>query len=105
MRKIDIATWNYRIFKSGDFYGIVEVYYDADNNPIGYTEFNYPFGFSEVELKSDIDNMLEACKLPTLSSEDFTKNNKKIRKTKIATPSIKNPPSKEIMIKGKNDVK
>ena len=104
MRKVDVTDWNYRVFKSGDFYGIVEVYYDKDKKPIGYTEFNYPFGFSEQELKVDISSMINACELPTLTPEDFLKKDKKIKKTKISIPSLKNPPNKQVMAKGKKNV-
>ena len=100
MRKNSVKDWGYRVFKSGDFFGIVEVYYDASGNPIGFSDYNYPFGYSEEELKLDISSMLKACRLPTLSPEDFEK--KTIRKNKIVVPSVKNPPSREVMAKGNN---
>ena len=100
MRKNSVKDWGYRVFKSGDFFGIVEVYYDASGNPIGFSDYNYPFGYSEEELKLDISSMLKACRLPTLSPEDFEK--KTIRKNKIVVPSVKNPTSREVMAKGNN---
>lgn len=102
MKKANVKDWNYRVFKSGDFFGIVEVYYDALNDPIGFSDYNYPFGYSEQELKLDISSMLKACRLPTLTPEDF--NKKTSRKNKIITPSVKNPPSKEAMMKGNKNV-
>lgn len=102
MRKANVKDWGYRVFKSGDFFGIVEVYYDAAGNPLGFSDYNYPFGYTEQELKLDISSMLKACRLPTLTPEDFEK--KSVRKNKIVVPSVKNPPSKEIMMKGNGNV-
>jgi len=102
MRKASVKDWNYRVFKSGDFFGIVEVYYDVSGNPVGFSDYNYPFGYTEGELKLDISSMLKACRLPVLTKEDFEK--KSVRKSKIVVPSVKNPPPKEVMAKGDNNV-
>jgi hypothetical protein len=104
MQKAKVKDWNYRIYKSGDFYGIVEVYYDASGNPVGFSDYNYPFGYSEQELKLDISSMLKACRLPTLTEQDFEKNKKSVRKNKIVVPSVKSPPNREVMIKGHDNV-
>ena len=102
MRRASVKDWNYRVFKSGDFFGIVEVYYDAAGKPIGYSDYNYPFGYSEGELKLDISSMLKACRLPVLTPDDFEK--KTVRKNKIVVPSVKNPPIKEAVLKGNSNV-
>lgn len=102
MKRANVKDWNYRVFKSGDFFGIVEVYYDTAGKPIGFSDYNYPFGYSEGELKLDISSMLKAFRLPVLSQDDFEK--KSVRKNKIVVPSVKNPPNKETMMKGNNNV-
>jgi len=95
MKKAKVKDWDYRVYKSGDFYGIVEVYYDTNMNPVGFSDYNYPFGYTDQELKMDITSMLRAFRKPIMTEADFKKNNKAVRKKRTVVPSVKNPPPKQ----------
>ena len=83
MRK-KISHWNYRVLEikrnSNKEYGIIEVYYDLKNKPVGYTDYQIPWGESLKELKKEISTMLKACRYDVLTEEDFKKRRKKCAK-------------------------
>ena len=67
--------WDYRVFKNSvGQYGIIECYYDRENNPVSRSEdFMVPYGEDTPELKKDLSRMLSAMNKPTLTEEDFVK--------------------------------
>jgi len=104
MQKAKVKDWDYRVYKSGDFFGIVEVYYDKSGKIVGFSDYNYPFGYTEQELKMDLNTMQRAFKKPILNESDLKKNNKSIRKKRTIIPSISKPPLKEEISKGQQNV-
>lgn len=68
--------WNYRIVKTRigdeDYYGIYEVYYDADDNLEMRTEDRIgPSGSSMDEVRADMRMMMQAFLKPILTDDDF----------------------------------
>jgi hypothetical protein len=85
MKKIKINKWNYRVFKTIksnnlEEYGIVEVYYDNKDKPIGYTDYEIPWGESLKDLKWQLSSMLKSCRQEILTEEDFKPRKKNGRK-------------------------
>jgi len=73
-------TWNYRVIDLTEqavdgelLYGIVEVYYDEQGNPEGYTD---PFilGDSLQELEESLQMMFKSIQKPTLNPKDFLRS-------------------------------
>ena len=88
MKKSKISHWNYRVFKRIDNnfneeYSIIEVYYDLSGKPVGYTDYQIPWGESSKELKYDISMILKACRHPELTEEDFKMKRKKHVRPKL----------------------
>lgn len=70
--------WNYRVVKTPtdtcESYGIHEVYYDADDRPVYYTENPVPcFAWSHESLGAEIERFRTALSKPILTPEDFVK--------------------------------
>ena len=66
-------TWNYRILKKGNTYGIHEVYYDAEGRP-ELCSMNAPTleGFESLEdLVGDFALLKKAFDKPVLNYDDF----------------------------------
>ena len=72
-------TWNYRVVRfdpfleiDEPFYGIVEVYYDDQGKPTGYTENPVRVAWDEGEDGAKIlEQMAKAFALPVLTPKDF----------------------------------
>ena len=52
-------TWNYRIVKVKDGYGLYEVYYNEKGKPYTRTERPFAWGDSPEEVLSDLRRMIE----------------------------------------------
>jgi len=64
-------TWNYRIVKKDEHYGIYEVYY-SDGKPEAVTmESIAPFGDTFEELVGDFSYMIAAFGEPVLDYEEI----------------------------------
>ena len=70
-----MAGWNHRLMRhthidkgvSTYWYGIHEVYYDADGNPNGWTEnVVAPFGETPEEISKEFELMQKALLLPVI---------------------------------------
>lgn len=59
-------SWNYRVVKKDQYYGICEVYYDNDGKIEGWTDFIEPVGDAPDELREDMEYMMKAFQLPVL---------------------------------------
>ena len=65
-------TWNYRIVQIDSDFGIYEVYYDDEGNPMARTEDPVGcVGGDLKELRRSFDYMEHAFKLPVLRENDF----------------------------------
>jgi hypothetical protein len=62
----ELSKWDYRIFRGQDgFYSIGEVYYDSEDNPVGWIQEGMaPCGDSVEELISCLKLMLNATNKP-----------------------------------------
>jgi len=73
---MNIMAWNYRVmikegFDGDSSFGIHEVYYDDNDNVIGYSiNPAVPLGESEKELKKNLTLMVEALKKPPIPWEE-----------------------------------
>lgn len=80
MKNIKVSHWNYRVLEitrnNIKEYGIIEVYYDKNNKPVAYTDYQIPWGESLSELKYETSAMLKACRYDVLTEEDFKKKKK-----------------------------
>lgn len=64
---MEIMTWNYRILKLGDEFGIHEVFYDEAAKPTSYTErIVSPRGESLDDFRLDFSRYQEALDKPVL---------------------------------------
>ncbi len=76
-------TWNYRVVEVTidpypPSYGIYEVYYDEEDNPVARTLDAVPFAADSVEeLRSVLLDALVATKQPVLTDENFPFGEKK----------------------------
>ena len=85
MKNIKVSHWNYRVLEitrnNIKEYGIIEVYYDRNNNPVAYTDYQVPWGETLSALKYEMSAMLKACRYDVLTEKDFKKKkNKKVNK-------------------------
>lgn len=68
-------SWNYRVMRhvepdGSEWFGIHEVYYDLDGNPVSWTERTIePFGETPDDLTADLDRMSAAIHRPVLDYE------------------------------------
>ena len=70
----NIMTWNYRILKIGDEFGMHEIFYDEAANAISFTEQKVsPRGCSLDEFHADFLRFQDALNKPVLM---VTKNEK-----------------------------
>jgi hypothetical protein len=66
------VTWNYRVLRRGDSYGIHEVYYDDNGVPTSCTDDPVgPHGDTPDELAKDLDLMSKALAKPILDHDFF----------------------------------
>lgn len=67
-------TWNYRIVKNGSSFGIYQVYYDDDLNPIGYTATAVsPYGETLDAFFSDYKRYNDGVNKPVLTINEYDK--------------------------------
>lgn len=77
-------SWNYRVMKrkiaNEECYGIYEVYYDSDGEPVACSENPVePFGGTIDELSKDLSYHTAALGKPPLNYEDIAVNVEKGR--------------------------
>jgi hypothetical protein len=69
-----MMTWNYRIVKTKDefgiSYGVYEIFYSDDGTPWGMTE-EAMFEMDTPDDVSEIIRIIEAFQKPVLNEEDF----------------------------------
>jgi hypothetical protein len=65
-----MSHWNYRTIETHDGWGLYEVYYDDNNNPISRTVKPVTdFYFNIEDLRKDIEHMYSDCQKEPL--DDF----------------------------------
>lgn len=65
-------TWNYRVIRKGKDYGIHEVYYDDDANPVSLSETSVvPVESGVEELRERLELLLEALTKVALEFDAF----------------------------------
>lgn len=88
-------SWNYRVIRTIDpngdeYYGIHEVYYDDEGNPVSCTENSVnPIGESVEDLSHTVIYMMRAFTEPVLEMRQFEVNNDVEKSTRQAMDMLR----------------
>lgn len=68
-------SWNYRIIKQDDFFGVRDVYYDKQGKmQLVAVENQAPHGTTLKALKADMEYFREAFNKPVVNYDDIPEN-------------------------------
>jgi hypothetical protein len=68
----DIKGWNFRVVQHARHFDIREVYYDSNEEPVGWSEEAHaPVGNTPDDLKLELELMLKAFDYPVIKVEDL----------------------------------
>lgn len=69
-----MGYWDYRIIENEGVFTICEVFYDDNEQPMGFTQIDLG-DFDEEELKEELPFIVKAKTRPILTMQDFPKGN------------------------------